>query len=170
MQTAYNQPMSNNIGIKLRDHYDVPQKQEDILKQIHKTNKDPNNRYIMQIAGEKIFIRIPREEQRWWSPEIYIVVDEKGDGSHIREVLGPNPQVFMLSMFLIVFGSVLGLFALIFALSQASLGISPAIALGIAGGSLLIIIAMLIVMAVGRKKAQPQMQELRDFFKQMIEF
>jgi hypothetical protein len=130
--------------------------------------RDPDNPYLLQIAGEKIFIKIPPERHKWWSPELYLVVGEQDDHSHIREVLGPNPQVFMLSMFLISLGAVISFFALIVALSQFNLGMSATLFLTIGLAALVLIGIVLVWMARGRRKARPQMEELRAFVRGVI--
>lgn len=160
--------MTNKVGIKLRNHYDVDQDQNVIVGKFHRKLKDPSNKYILQLAGEKIFIKIPAERHKWWSPELYLVVNKKENISHIREVLGPNPQVFMLSMFLIVLGGVISFFALIVALSRFNLGMSSTLSLYVALGALVLIGIVLFIMALGRRKAHSQNQELRDYAASII--
>ena len=160
--------MSSNVGIKLRDHYDVALDQDTIVGRFQRRMKDPSNDYLLQIAGEKIFIKIPSSRHKWWSPELYLVVGKREGASHIREVLGPNPQVFMLSMFMISLGAVISFFALIVALSQFNLGMSATLFLTIGLAALILIGIVLFIMAIGRRRARPQMQELRDFAASVI--
>lgn len=156
--------MKNTKGIKFRQQYDVPQSQQTLLSKFMLKLKNPGIPYQMQIAGDKVFIKVPKEKHHWWSPELLLTIEKsENDTSTVKEVIGPNPPVFMLSMFLITGGGVISLFALIVAISQLGLGMASQLSFIISIVALILIVATLLFMALGRKKARPHMEELRKF-------
>jgi len=86
----------------------------------------------------------------------------------IREVTGPNPATFTLAMFVIIFAIVIFFFALMFAFSQIQLGTSPLISLLVIAGSATITFLVIVILGWGRKKAHAQMEEMKDFVKEVL--
>ena len=46
------------------------------------------------------YLKIPQEEQHYWSPEFDVTVEKYKEGSLVRGVVGPKPKVWTMFMFL----------------------------------------------------------------------
>lgn len=64
--------------------------------------KAKNKQYILSIVDDHIFIRIPKEKQHFWSPQLHLEIrtDEKNSKIMLHGLFGPNPTVWTLFMFL----------------------------------------------------------------------
>ena len=158
----------NNLGIRFRENYLHPEKPDILLERFRTWQKEGNPSLVLQIAYHSVFIKIPDKSHKWWSPELTINFEEHEDGSTIKEVTGPNPGTFTLAMFVITGAIVIFFFALMFAFSLIQLGKSPLISLIVIAGSTIIAILVIIILGMGRRMAQPQMQIMKDFVKQVL--
>ena len=59
-------------------------------------------------------------------------------------------------------------FALMFAFSQIQLGTSPLISLLVIVGVVVLTLLVTMILGIGRKMAQPQMQLMKDFVKEVF--
>ena len=50
-------------------------------------------------SGNHIILRIPEEEQHYWSPQLSLTVEESEEGSHVRGLFGPPPSVWTMFAF-----------------------------------------------------------------------
>jgi hypothetical protein len=89
---------------------------EEVIAQILEGLKAKNG-----VAGSTLhnhaYLRIPEEEQHYWSPEFHVTVEELEEGSLVRGVVGPKPKVW--TMFMFFYSAVVVLFFL-----GASMGVS----------------------------------------------
>jgi len=159
----------SNLGIRFREHITHPEKPDILLEWFREKQKEGDSTFIMQIVYHSVFIKVPHKSHRWWSPELTVNIEEHEDGSMIKEVTGPNPGTFMMAMFVIFFSIVIFFFALMLALSQIQLGTSPIISLLVITGSVIAAILVIAILSLGRKKAQPQMNEMKDLVKKVLD-
>lgn len=158
----------NKLGIRFHENYLHPEKPDILLERFRTRQNEGDASLVMQFAYHSIFLKIPNKSHKWWSPELTINIEEHKDGSMIKEVTGPNPGTFTLAMFVITGAIVIFFFALMFAFSQIQLGTSPLISLLVIVGSSILVLIVILVLGLGRKKAQPQMQIMKDFVKQVL--
>lgn len=50
-------------------------------------------------SGNHIILKIPREEQHYWSPQLSLTIEESETGSNIRGLFGPPPSVWTMFAF-----------------------------------------------------------------------
>ena len=122
----------------------------------------------MQIAYHSVFIKMPVKFHRWWSPELTVNLEAHEEGSMIKKITGPNPGTFTLAMFVIIGALVILFFALMFAFSQIQLNTSPLIALLVIAGSVVVELLVIAILGLGRKKAQPQLEQMNDFVNEIL--
>ena len=158
----------SQLGIRFREHY-IKQEKPDVLLERFKTKrKEGGSSLDIQIIYQSVFLKIPARSNKWWSPELTVNIDEHENGSSINEVTGPNPGTFTLAMFVIIGAIVIFFFALMVALSQIQLGTSPLISLLVILGSVIVTLLVIAILGWGRKKAQPQMEVMKDFVKEVL--
>ena len=158
----------NKLGIRFHENYLNPDKPDILLERFRTKQKEDNSSLILQFAYHSVFIKIPDKSHKWWSPELTINIEEHEDGSMIKEVTGPNPGTFTLAMFVITGAIVIFFFALMFAFSQIQLDKSPLISLIVIAGSTILGMAVIVVLGMGRRKAQAQMEMMKEFVKQVL--
>jgi hypothetical protein len=95
-------------------------------------------------------LKIPENERHYWSPQLTLQVEKRGDGSYIRGLYGPNPTVWTMFVFFYTLFAVIGLIGTIFGLSQLQLGY-PAWALWALPISLVAIAALYLAARRGQR-------------------
>ena len=158
----------NNLGIRFREQYTHTEKPDVLRDRFRARKQEKNTSLIMQMAYHSVFLKIPADSHKWWSPELTVNIEEDKNGSLIREVTGPNPGTFTLAMFVIISAIVIFFFALMFAFSQIQLGSSPLISLLAIAGSALITFLVIVALGWGRKKAHAQGEEMKEFVREVL--
>ncbi len=126
-----------------------------------------------EVKGEVIkntaYLKIPEEEQRYWSPEFEVTVSKKGDNeSLIRGVIGPKPEIWTMFMFFYAVDFVLLFFGVFMGISQWLLGMDAPMLWSV---SAFILLWLLIYLAAqyGRIKARRQTERLLKFLDKAID-
>lgn len=140
---------------------ELEQKFVEIIK-----NNDDN--LVGTVSKNFITIKVPQEDNHYWSPRLTIMLDESEDGkTTMRGLYGPNPNVW--SFFAYSYGAI-GLsifFITLFGLSMYSIGEGgwllwwniPLVAVGI---------TLYIIAQFGQKIGAEQMFRLHHFFENAI--
>jgi hypothetical protein len=113
-------------GLKLRprtkyiSNLSVSQVMDSFLNKLKKPSED----IYGSILEHHVYLKINKNKQHYWSPELHITVEENKKGSLIRGVAGPNPKIW--TMFMFFYSTIIVLFILggSLGLSQWSLGIN----------------------------------------------
>jgi hypothetical protein len=159
----------NRLGIRFRELETHPENHDVLLQRFKERMKSGHPDVEMQIAYHSVFIKVPQKDHKWWSPELTVNIEEHNGGSQLRKVTGPNPGTFTLAMFVISGALVIFFFALMFAFSQIQLNTSPLISLLVIVGSVLIALLTILVLGWGRKKANPQMEIMNAFVREVLQ-
>lgn len=155
--------MNSEYRVKLRKQYYLPDEPE-LLFDKFKVSLEQNPSFIIgRIMKPSVFLQIDNSEKHYWSPEMTISIEKEDNKTSIREVLGPNPSIFTFTMFLIFFAGTLFLFTLMFLFSQITLNMDTSFTWMIIGVCFLLFLIISLFMFVGRVKAKPQMDLLREF-------
>lgn len=157
------------MAINIRRDYGHDDTQEQLLHKLKEVESAEGDSFNLQIANHLISINVKEDDQRWWSPEMTLRVEEDDKGCRIYEVIGPNPSMFTLAMFFVILGSVGFIASLMWALSQMTVGDSSVIAWGANFASGVLIVATFGVLAIGRIKATDQVSGLRQFFSDSLQ-
>ena len=137
------------------------------LKQEIQTELEKTNECVGSFSNNMAIIKLPFQEQYYWSPQLSLTLDEKDGYTEIRGLYGPNPSIWV--MFAFGYGalSVLALFHLIIGFSMWQMGKGSFVL------SLLVVevsLAVLLYMAaqMGQKKGASQLYRLHFFFEKVI--
>jgi len=158
----------SHLGIRFREQYYHTEKPDILLSRFRAKQLEGTSTLDIQVIYQSVFMKIPTMSNKWWSPELTVNIDEHEKGSRIIEVTGPNPGTFTLAMFVIICAIVIFFFALMVALSQIQLGISPLASLFVISGAVIVTLSVIAILGWGRKKAQPQMEVMKDIVKEVL--
>jgi len=151
------------MGINIRRRYEHPQSQTEISNKFKQLVDQGDLPYIPQVAHHLISVSVRKEHHRWWSPELTLRLEGESSVTTIFETIGPNPSMFTLAMFFVSMGAAIMIAALMWALSQMTVGEPSSLAWIITGLSGLLILISFLVLAMGRNKAAEQVSGLRSF-------
>lgn len=160
--------MTNNLGINIRRQYESCQSQEELLRRFRQKATSRPEGIDMQSGNDKVFVKFSKSSSMWYSPELTLTIENKQHGALIREVIGPNPATFTMTIFLLTGGLLVLFLALMIALSQISLGMSSQWSFTIAGISAAFSVLFYLFIWSGRYRAKKQISELKDFVEQVI--
>ncbi|WP_108809439.1 GTP-binding protein [Aquimarina spinulae] len=92
--------VSNDIVLRPRFFQDLDMPSEKALEAFEKAGKTCQDFKVSRV-DHHVFIRIPKEEQHFWSPQLHLEIYEVDDNQpKLKGLFGPNPTVWTLFMFL----------------------------------------------------------------------
>ena len=160
--------LSNDIVLRPRFKFDVETDNETLLQAFEDTKTSQSDFMVTRI-DDHVFIRFPKKEQHFWSPQLHLEINEKdGKSATVHGLFGPNPSIW--TMFMFFHFIVAGLFIAfgIWAYTNATLGNSYAIQLFLTLFMILIWFVLYIAGRMGKTKGQPEMQKLHGFMKDTL--
>jgi len=93
-------PNTNEIVLRPRFKMDLKQSNTSALKAFEDTKASQSN-FIVTRVDDHVFIKIPREKQHFWSPQLHLeIMEVDQNSSTLFGLFGPNPTVWTLFMFL----------------------------------------------------------------------
>ncbi len=145
---------------------------ETLIQRFQQSFDDSSNQFNGTVIQHHVIVKIPAEEQHYWSPELHLSIEEndrdKAEGATlIRGNIGPKSTVWTMFMFFYVVVGVLGMFGGMVGLSQWTLDKNP-------WGFWFLLAALIIIMIVyisariGRNMGQEQMHQLIQFLDELI--
>ena len=157
--------LPNDIILRPRFKFDIDSPNEDLLKKFE-ASKNKQSNFIVSIIDDHVFIKFPKSEQHFWSPQLHLEINEKDHTSAtVHGLFGPNPSVWTLFMFFHFIVACLFIAFGIWAYTNFTLGNSYAIQLFLTLLMVLIWIVLYIGGRMGKSKGQPEMQKLHRFMK-----
>jgi hypothetical protein len=103
-------PLPNDIVLRPRFQLELNSSHLDILESFEQSKKNQSE-FLITISGDHIFLKIPKEKQHFWSPQLHLeILEIDKNHSKLFGLFGPNPTVWTLFMFLhfIVIGLFIG--------------------------------------------------------------
>ena len=93
--------LSNEIILRPRFKHEVNEDNEALLS-LFEHSKTTQKDFIVSRVDDHVFIRIPKEKQHFWSPQLHLEINKNEDKktSTIHGLFGPNPTIWTLFMFL----------------------------------------------------------------------
>ncbi len=166
--------MSNELNeeIFLRPRFEISftETREELLMKFKKRIKEKDYQFIIKVIDYHIIVDIPRDENHFWSPQLHmeIVDDVLNNGSILKVLFGPKPQVWTMFMFLHFIIGTLFIGALVMFYSGWSLN----------GNTDFPIISMIVLIVIwmamyfggryGRSLGKDQMTILYDFMSETL--
>lgn len=160
-------PLPNEIVLRPRFHLHIPKNKETVLSKFERSKENP---FVTKRLDEHVFIKFNKKENHFWSPQLHIEIDEIDEIScKLHGVFGPNPTLWTFFMFVHFIVATLFIIIGIWAYSSASLGKTYHIQVGLMVLLVLIWFVLYFAGRSGKKKGQPQMQQLLDFMRNVID-
>ena len=163
--------LTNEIVLRPRFKIDLELDSESILKQFEAA-KYSQKKYIISIIDEHIFIKLPKQEQQFWSPQLHLEVypseESNKYNSVIKGLFGPNPTIWTLFMFLHFI--VAGIFIAfgIWAYSNWTLGNSYTLQLIVVVLMLIFWFILYFAGRIGKDTGKDEMMEMRKFLNTVL--
>lgn len=160
--------MSSEYSIKFRRQYELEIDPEIIFQKFDYRFQNDPKLFQGRVVKPNILMKVADSARHYWSPELNMFVEKENNVTRIREVIGPNPAVFTLTMFLIFFAGTLFLFTLMYLFSQLTLDMDTSLTWIVIGFCFILFIVISLFMFYGRIKAKPQMEMMRDYIQEII--
>ena len=155
--------LSNDVVLRPRFQIEMEVPASEVIRLFNDVKKNQKKFGIVQIE-DHIFIRLPKEEQFFWSPQLHLEIEEKPEGtSLIKGFYGPNPQVWTFFIFLHVVVGTLFLINLIWIYSNLNLNKFYGLQIGMAIGLVIAWALLYLAGSVGKQKGKPGMLDLHRF-------
>ena len=155
----------NEIILKPRFKIFLEQDNESVLKKLIEILQSKNCDYICKISNDHIFIDLPSNKQKIWSPQLELVIEKAQKGSVIRGLFAPKPSVWTLFIFLHFVTAIS--FFIFFALAYANYAAGNDNKFWVFFMGLMVFLWFFLYFLgqLGKRKAKKQMEELNDFLK-----
>lgn len=112
-------------------------------------------------------IKIPDEDQHYWSPQLNLSIEDLPNGSLIRGSYGPKPSVWTMFMFFYFLLGTAILIITVIGFANLSIGFSGAI-LWMVPMLIILFLSLYLIAYFGQKLARDQMLVLHDFLESAI--
>lgn len=91
--------LSNEIVLRPRFKFEVPANNEKLLEGFEKV-KSKQTEFIVSRIDDHVFIKYPKKDQLFWSPQLHLEINEKDENSAtVHGLFGPNPTMWTMFMF-----------------------------------------------------------------------
>ncbi|WP_100612099.1 GTP-binding protein [Confluentibacter lentus] len=151
----------NNIALRPRFKFGINKNKDTILNAFDEA-KSTNSFFVITRIDNHIFIRKSNENRQFWSPQLQIEITEiEEHSSIISGLIGPNPTVWTLFMFLHFM--VAGLFIAFGIWTYANITLKTSYAIQISFMLLMVIIWFLLYV-IGRLGKESSNREISDLY------
>ncbi|MBT8245688.1 MAG: GTP-binding protein [Winogradskyella sp.] len=160
--------LTNEIVLRPRFKFDVETTNEILLARFE-AQKNEQSQFIVTRLDDHVFIRFPKQQQHYWSPQLHLEINEKDKSTAtVHGLFGPNPTIWTMFMFLHFI--VAGLFIAfgIWAYTNMSLGNSYAVQLFLTLFMVIIWFALYFIGRIGKSKGEPEMYKLYAFMQDTL--
>lgn len=149
----------NTLRVRPRFKKEVEYPQNEVKEKIKVALESNRENWLGKIVDNHVIIKVPAEQQHYWSPQLTLELEEQGEKTLIRGLFGPKPGVWTMFVFFYSALGFLTLMGLIFGLSQMMLKMN---AYGLwalpVGGTLLI--GLFVISKIGQRLSSDQMSQL----------
>ncbi|MCG2419727.1 GTP-binding protein [Aequorivita sp. F47161] len=160
--------LSTEIVLRPRFQIDLKVPSSQLMERF-KTVKKSESKFHISCLDDHIFIKLPKEEQHFWSPQLHLEISENSENScTIYGFFGPNPTAWTMFIFFHVAVGILFMVNATWLYSNFNLGNSIVLQITIAIVLILTWILLYIAGRIGKKKGKPGMQELYGFMMETI--
>tara|TARA_R100000306_G_scaffold37422_1_gene37696 strand:+ start:1228 stop:1743 length:516 start_codon:yes stop_codon:yes gene_type:complete len=155
--------LSNEIVLRPRFSLKLDHSSDEI-KLLFNQAKSEQVAFKISCVDDHIFIKLPKNQQHFWSPQLHLEFEEAEKNScSIKGFFGPNPTIWTMFIFLHVGVGILFMINATWMYSNYSLGNPLDIQIWIFIVLILIWVLLYVAGTVGKKKGRPDMQELYYF-------
>lgn len=155
------------IAIRPRFQYSSGLKPEEVLQALEQALNEDDAPVNGLVIDNHVYLRIPHEDQHFWSPQLSLEVETAEDGSRINGLFGPRESIWLMYIF---FYAILGfaiLIIMIMGFSQLNLGLSARILWALPVLLVLLVLAV-ITARTGQNLGRDEMALLYRFFQNTV--
>lgn len=92
-------PPNNEIVLRPRFKLEIDQNKETVLNDFE-SSKKTSQKFIITRVDNHVFIKLPKNQQHFWSPQLHLEINELEEKKCIlRGLFGPKPSVWTMFMF-----------------------------------------------------------------------
>lgn len=158
----------NEVVLRPRFKFEKNQNNKYLLGLFDKAKKEQDN-FIVSRIDNHVFLKLPKNKQHFWSPQLHLEIDEIDENScTIRGLFGPNPTVWTMFMFFhfIVAGLFIGFG--VWAYTNWALKTSYALQISLMFFMVIIWIALYVIGQMGKKAGMEEMHLLHGFMRDTL--
>ena len=161
--------LTNEIVLRPRFKFEVDDYNEDLLTLFEETKTNQSD-FIVSRVDDHVFIRIPKEKQHFWSPQLHLEINknDSDNRSTIYGLFGPNPTVWTLFMFLHFFVVVVFIGFGAWAYSNWTLENSYGIQIGVMVFMVISWVILYFAGRLGKKAGMNEMHQLHHFMRDTL--
>ncbi len=161
--------LENEILLRPRFKIEIDQNNENALKTIE-NSKETQKYFVISRIDNHVFIRIPKQKQHFWSPQLHLEIDEiNATRSELKGLFGPKPSVWTMFMFFHFVVIVLFIGFGSWAYSNWTLNNPYGIQLGLMIFMIVIWIALYFSGRMGKTKGKEEMKQLCSFLENTLD-
>lgn len=161
---------SSEIHLRPRFSLEINYDYEFLLNLFRSASENNNSKMIIKIVDGHIFIKIPKEKEHFWSPQLHLeVIKNTKKTAILKGLFGPKPQVWTLFIFIhfLLITAFLGFLILLYTRITLEEDI-------FFPSAMLIVIPFIWVLLyflgkIGKDTGRKQMKELHEFMLSIID-
>jgi hypothetical protein len=157
----------SQIAIRPRFRLPSSHSPDELIQKIKNALETPDAPIKGTIIDHHIILRIPLNEQHYWSPQLDLDIESQENGSQIKGLFGPRPSVWFMYVFFYSLMAFISSVVAIMGFSQLNLGLSAKI-LWILPLMFLLFIFAYSTARAGQKLGLDEMIKLYDFLVESI--
>ncbi len=162
-------PTKNDIVLRPRFKIELHESNDVVLKRFEDLKSSQKNFTITRIDNH-VFIKYPKKDQHFWSPQLHLEIDEvDANSSLLHGLFGPNPTVW--TMFMFLHFMVAGLFIAFGIWAYTNWSLKSDFIVQVSLMLLMIIIWFVLYFAgrIGRDSSKKEMMQLHDVMESIIQ-
>lgn len=160
--------VSNTIILRPRFKFSVTANHQQLLTAFETINTTTTG-FVVSRVDDHIFIRFPKQEQHFWSPQLHLEINEEGEEkSTVNGLFGPKPNVWTMFMFFHFVIAILFIAFGIWAYTNYKLNTPFGIPLFFTLFMVLLWIAFYFIGRLGKGKGKPEMHLLYNFMNETL--
>lgn len=158
-----------SIRIRPRFNQTSSYSPEELVQKIRqKLQASKNGCYAESLHKNFIVMKVKKEEQHFWSPQLTLSIEKLEEGCHIRGLYTPKPTIWSMFVFMYTGIGVCILFAGLYGLSRVSLNLEAPILWSVPA-LILLALFLYIIAQIGQKLGAQQMFDLHHFIEDAID-
>lgn len=160
--------LPNEIVLRPRFKFEVETNNTVLLEGFEAT-KNTQSEFIVSRIDDHVFIKIPKKNQSFWSPQLHLEINEDGeDKAIVHGLFGPNPTVWTMFMFFHFIVATLFFGFGVWAYTNSNLDNSYGVQLFLTIFMVVLWFALYFAGRMGRAKGKPEMYKLHGFMKETL--
>lgn len=162
-------PTKNDIVLRPRFKIELDEPNIDILERFEALKTKLSDFTITRIDNH-VFIKYPKKDQHFWSPQLHLEIDEvDANSSLLHGLFGPNPTVW--TMFMFLHFMVAGFFIAFGIWAYTNWSLKSDFIVQVSLMLLMVIIWFVLYFAgrIGRDSSKKEMMQLHEVMKSIIQ-